>query len=120
MGKSLKKTEETEKTEDKVLKSTEENGKIEDKVAEGTEEKKKIKDKIEKRIYIGPTIAGIFSGTIFEGNKYPVYLEKALEEHPEIKNLLVTVDSELAKKKANLNIKGTKENIFLNILKNKK
>ena len=119
MSKPLKKTEEIEKAEDKVLKSTEENGKIEDKVAEGTEEKKKIKNKLEKRIYIGPTIAGIFSGTIFE-NEYPVYLEKALEEHPEIKNLLVSVDSELAKKKANLNIKGTKENIFFNILKNKK
>ena len=120
MGKPLKKTDETEKVEDEVLKTTEENGKIEDKVAEGTEEKKNIKDKVEKRIYIGPTIAGIFSGTIFEGNKYPVYLEKALKEHPEIKNLLVPVDSELAKKKANLSIKGTKENIFFNILKNKK
>lgn len=119
MGKPLKKTDETEKAEDEVLKTTEENGKIEDKVAEGTEEKKKIKDKVEKRIYIGPTIAGIFSGTIFE-NEYPVYLEKALKEHPEIKNLLVSVDSELAKKKANLSIKGTKENIFFNILKNKK
>lgn len=101
----------------KTLKKTEE---IEEKVTESIEEKKNIKDKVEKRIYIGPTIAGIFSGTIFEGNKYPVYFEKALEEYPEIKNLLVTVDSELAKKKANLNIKGTKENIFFNILKNKK
>ena len=115
MGKPLKKTDETEKAEDKVLKTTEENGKIEDKVAESIEEKKNIKDKVEKRIYIGPTIAGIFSG-----NKYPVYLEKALKEHPEIKNLLVPVNSELAKKKANLSIKGTKENIFFNILKNKK
>lgn len=119
MGKPLKKPEEIKKPEDKVLESTEENGKIEDKVAEGTEEKKKTKDKVKKRIYIGPTIAGIFSGTIFE-NEYPVYLEKALKEHPEIKNLLVPVDNELAKKKANLNIKGTKENIFFNILKNKK
>lgn len=119
MGKPLKKPEEIKKPEDKVLESTEENGKIEDKVAKGTEEKKKIKDKVEKRIYIGPTIAGIFSGTIFE-NEYPVYLEKTLKEHPEIKNLLVPVDNELAKKKANLNIKGTKENIFFNILKNKK
>ncbi len=101
----------------KTLKKTEE---IEEKVTESIEEKKNIKDKVEKRIYIGPTIAGIFSGTIFEGNKYPVYLEKALKEHPEIKNLLVPVDSELAKKKANLSIKGTKENIFFNILKNKK
>lgn len=119
MGKPLKKTEENEKAEDKTLKNAEENGKVEDKVTKSTEEKKKIKDKVEKRIYIGPTIAGIFSGTIFE-NEYPVYLEKALKEHPEIKNLLVAVDSELAKKKANLNIKGTKENIFFNILKNKK
>lgn len=101
----------------KTLKKTEE---IEEKVTESIEEKKNIKDKVEKRIYIGPTIAGIFSGTIFEGNKYPVYLEKALKEHPEIKNLLVPVNSELAKKKANLSIKGTKENIFFNILKNKK
>ena len=119
MSKPLKKPEEIKKPEDKVLESTEENEKVEDKVAEGTEEKKKIKDKVEKRIYIGPTIAGIFSGTIFE-NEYPIYLEKALKEHPEIKNLLVPVDNELAKKKANLNIKGTKENIFFNILKNKK
>lgn len=95
----------------KTLKKTEE---IEEKVTES------IEDKVEKRIYIGPTIAGIFSGTIFEGNKYPVYLEKALKEYPEIKNLLVPVDSELAKKKANLSLKGTKENIFFNILKNKK
>lgn len=51
MGKPLKKPEEIKKPEDKVL--------------ESTEEKKKIKDKVEKRIYIGPTIAGIFSGTIF-------------------------------------------------------
>jgi len=84
--------------------------KVENKEKAATEEKKEIKPmipmvKFAKKMYIGPSMKGMFSGTIYEDiDSEP--LKSLREEYPEISTLLVDVDENVSKKKMSTKIKG--------------
>ena len=75
--------------------------------------KKQPENIILKRMYVGPVIKkyGLTTGTVYEdinvGN-----IKTAIEKYPEIKELFVEIDKDFAKNKGNINILGTRENIF--------
>lgn len=74
---------------------------------------KKEPEKTFLKMYIGPAIKkyGLTPGTVYEniscGN-----VQAAIENYPEIKELFINIDNDFAKNKNNINISGTKENIF--------
>lgn len=77
---------------------------------------KKIKKEPEKiflKMYIGPTIKnyGLTHGIVYENLSFE-NIQLAIKNYPEIKELFIDIDKNFTKNKNNINILGTKENIF--------
>lgn len=72
----------------------------------------KIKEE-NKKMYLGPSIEryGLINGNIFE-NELPINIKEAINHYPLIKELFIPIDNNFSNIKKNLNVEGTKENIF--------
>lgn len=78
--------------------------------------KAKIENKEEKKyskMYLGPTVGkyGLQNGSVIIGDVKTLY-ESAIKEIPELENLFVNVDKDLALKKGAIFQKGTNENFY--------
>lgn len=75
-------------------------------------------EKIFSKMYIGPTIerAGLANGTVIIGDIKILY-GNIIKEIPELENLFVDVDKNLALKKRAIFKKGTNENYFYGEIK---
>lgn len=50
-----------------------------------------VKEEIQQTIYIGPSIRGVMTGTVFTGSDLPEHLVAAIEQQPVLKELIVPV-----------------------------
>lgn len=56
-----------------------------------TTEELKAEEEIKQSIYIGPSIRGVMTGTVFIGSVLPDHFEAAIKQQPVIKELIVPV-----------------------------
>lgn len=84
-------------------------------MAEKKEKAKEIVKEKASKIYLGPSIRkyGLMTNTVYLGD-FPLNVENAIKEFPEITSLFIEINSEFALKKGNIVRAGTRENILFN------
>jgi len=68
-------------------------------IAEKTTGTSETNKEIRQTIYIGPSIRGVMTGTVFTGTDLPKHLETAIEQQPVLKELIVPVSQLTAARK---------------------
>jgi len=72
------------------------------------------------RIYIGPSLQGLVSGTLFRGSNLPGHVGELVKRYPDIPKLIVPIEG-LQKAREDVRTRGTVLNVFANnILKMRK
>lgn len=106
--------EETVETADEAVKTGEQ---AVEAIAETTapESTSEVKEGIQQTIYVGPSIRGVMTGTVFTGSDLPEHLMEVIKQQPVIRELIIPVSQLIEARKQLQNSNSAMSNYFMKV-----